>query len=103
MTNRAIEWNEGLAKDLRHHQFAQEFIFAALDEGLELRQVLGKVIRAYGVKEFSKKVKLPSSNILRAISPNGNPTEATLSILLKPFGLRLSVADEKRNTKKKVA
>jgi DNA-binding phage protein len=35
---------------------------------------------------------MASPNVLRAINPRHNPTQATLDRLLKPFGLRLSLA-----------
>ena len=92
MARRSADWNEGLARDLRKRDFAQEFIQGCLDEGLSLQDSLAKVIRAYGVKEFATKAKIPSSNILRAINPKHNPTAETLNALLKPFSLCLSVA-----------
>ena len=91
MAKRSRDWNEGLSEDLRDPEFAREFILASLEEGLPLQVVLGKSIRAYGVKEFAKKIKMASPNILRAIDPKHNPTQETLNRLLKPFGLRLSV------------
>jgi hypothetical protein len=60
MARRAQKWTEGLAKDLRDPAFASAFIQAALDDGLPIQAVLGKIIRTYGVKEFSKRVKIPS-------------------------------------------
>lgn len=100
MSRRTSNWNEGLAKDLRDTDFASEFIKAALDEGLSLQRVLRKVIRAYGVKEFSKKTKIASPNLLRAIHPKHNPTQETLNRLLKPFGLKLTVAPLKIDSKR---
>jgi DNA-binding phage protein len=41
--------------------------------------------------EFAKKVKLPSSNIIRAINPKHNPTYETLNKLLKPFKLKVGI------------
>ncbi len=96
MSRRSAEWNEGLAEDLRVKGFAQEFIQGCLEEGLSLQEALAKVVRAYGVKEFALKAKLPSSNVLRAISPGYNPTSETLNTLLKPFDLCLSVAPRRR-------
>ncbi len=91
MTPRSTDWNEGLAQDLKNLKFAQEFIKAALDEGLPIQQVLAKIVRAYGIKEFAQKIKMPSSNIIRAINPDYNPTLETVNRLLSPFKLRLSV------------
>jgi len=93
MSKRSRDWNEGLSQDLRDPVFAKGFIIASLDEGLALQAALGKVIRAYGVKEFAKKVKMQSPNVLRAIDPRHNPTQETLNRLLKPFGLYLTVAE----------
>lgn len=92
MSRRSQDWNKGLAKDLKDPRFAKDFIMASLEEGLSPQQALRKVILAYGLKEFSKKVKIPSSNISRAVSPKHNPTLDTLNKLLRPFGLRLVVA-----------
>ena len=92
MARRSRDWNEGLAQDLRDPEFAREFLLAAMDEGVPLRTALGKVIRAMGVKEFAEQARMASSNVLRAIHPQQNPTQATLNRLLKPFRLRLSLA-----------
>jgi DNA-binding phage protein len=92
MARRSKDWNEGLAKDLRDPAFARQFLLAAIDEGVPLQLALGKAIRAMGVKEFAAKVRMPSSNVLRAIHPRHNPTQDTLNRLLKPFRLRLSLA-----------
>ena len=92
MARRSRDWNEGLAQDLRDQEFAREFLMAAMDEGVPIQIALGKVIRAMGVKEFAAKVRMASPNVLRAISPRHNPTQDTLNRLLKPFGLRLSLA-----------
>ena len=100
MPKRSKDWNEGLAKDLKNPKFAKAFIIACLEEGLPLQLTLGKVIRASGVKEFSKRINMPSPNILRAINPKHNPTQKTLNKLLKPFGLVLSVAPIEKPKKK---
>lgn len=91
MARRSVDWNEGLAKDLKDVKFAQGFIQASLEEGLPIQVILGKVIRAYGVKEFAAKVKLPSSNLVRALNPKHNPTLETLNKLLLPFSLEVKV------------
>lgn len=96
MARRSAEWNAGLAKELRDKGFAQEFIQGCLEEGLSLQEALAKVVRAYGVREFAMKAKLPSSNVLRSISPGYNPTSETLNALLKPFDLCLSVAPRRK-------
>ena len=101
MARRSINWNENLSKKLRDLKYSQGFIIASLEEGIPLQLALGKTIRAYGIKEFSTKTKIPSSNILRAINPKHNPSQSTLEKLLKPFSLKLTVAPVK--TKKLAA
>jgi DNA-binding phage protein len=91
MARRSREWNEGLSLDLRDQEFAREFLMAAIDEGVPIQEALGKVIRAYGVAEFAKRVKMASPNVLRAVDRRHNPTLATLNALLKPFKLKLAV------------
>ncbi len=92
MARRSRDWNEGLAQDLRDPEFAREFLLAAMDEGLPVQTALGKVIRAMGVKEFGERAGMAGPNVLRAIHPRHNPTQATLNRLLKRFQLRLSLA-----------
>ncbi len=102
MARRSKDWNEGLAEDLKNPEFAKEFILASLEEGISIQVALGKVIRAYGVKEFSTKIKIPSPNIIRVINPAHNPTTKMLDKLLKPFNLTLAVKPIK-NVRRKTA
>lgn len=92
MAKRSVDWNEGLASDLRDPEFAREFLLAAVAEGAPVQVALAKVIRAMGVKEYAAMTGMASANVLRAIRENHNPTQNTLSRLLKPLGLKLSVA-----------
>ena len=103
MARRSRDWNEGLARDLEDAEFAREFLLCAIEEGIPLQQALAKVIRAMGVKEFSARVHMASPNLLRAIRPRHNPTQATLNRLLRPFGLRLSLAPLQREKGKHAA
>lgn len=95
MTRRSRDWNDQLAKDLRNREFASEFVLSLLDEGFTLKQALAKTIRAYGIKEFSKRAKMPNSNLSRAIRPSYNPSQKLLERLLKPLGLKLTAAPVK--------
>jgi DNA-binding phage protein len=95
MARRSRDWNEGLAEDLRDATFAREFLAAAVEDGVPLKMALAKVIRAKGVKEFAQTVGMPSPNVLRAIHPKHNPTQETLERLLKPFKLRIGLAEIK--------
>ncbi len=103
MTRRSREWNEGLAGDLKDPVFAREFLMAAMEEGVPVQVVLGKIIRAYGIKEFSRKTRIANSNLVRVTRPNYNPTQETLNRLLKPFGLKLTVGPIEEKARKKPA
>ena len=96
MARRSRSWNEGLARDLADPEFAREFLLAAIEDGGSLQDALGKAIRAIGVTEFGVRIGMAGPNVLRAIHPRHNPTQATLNRLLAPFGLRLSLAPLKR-------
>jgi len=91
MARRTRDWNKGLANDFKDTAFVRAFVNAALDEGVPIQQVLRKVVDAVGLKETSKKTKIPSPNLLRALNPKHNPTLETLNRILRPFGLKLSV------------
>lgn len=91
MPKRYADWDDTLAAQLREVDFAKEFILASAEEGLSLDDILNKVVRAYGVKEFAETVGMADSNLLRALGPNGNPTQKTLNQILKPFGLQLTI------------
>jgi probable addiction module antidote protein len=93
MARRSRDWNEGLAEDLQDPEFARQFLAAAVEQGVPLKVALGKVIRAAGLKEFAQRAGMRSPNVLRAIHPKHNPTQETLERLLKPFGLRIGLAE----------
>jgi probable addiction module antidote protein len=103
VARRSKDWNEGLAEDLRNADFAREFLAAAVEDGIPLKTALAKVIRARGVKEFAEQVGMPSPNVLRAINPKHNPTQETLERLLRPFGLRIGLADIKHRRRRSAA
>lgn len=103
MARRSKDWNESLAEDLQDPKFAREFLTAAVEDGVPLKVALAKVIRATGVKEFSQSVGMPGPNVLRAIHPRSNPTQETLERLLKPFGLRIGLAEVKPRRKGRAA
>jgi len=103
VVKRSVDWNVGLAEDLRDPAFAREFLLAAVGEGIAVQKALGKVIRAMGVKEYAAMTGIASPNVLRAIRVGHNPTQATLDRMLRPFGLRLSVALIERERRKRAA
>jgi len=103
MARRTKDWNKGLAWDLKDQEFAREFLLAAIEEGISLQHALGRVVRARGVKEFAAKIGMAGPNLLRAINPRHNPTQATLNRLLKPFGVRLTLAPIGKRKRRRAA
>lgn len=92
MVRRHSSWIAGLSQDLRDPEFVREFLIATVEDGDDIQKALGFVARTMGVKEFAEEVGMPSSNVLRAINHGHNPTMATLEKMLRPFGVRLSLA-----------
>ena len=103
MARRSEDWNVGLAQDLRDPEFARAFLLAAVEGGVPVQVALGKVIRAMGVKEFAARIRMASPNVLRAINSRHNPTQDTLSRLLRPFKLRLTLAPIERSKRRRAA
>jgi len=103
VSRRSRDWNEKLSTDLRDPEFARQFVLALLDEGFSLHAALAKAIRAYGIKEFAKRAKMPCSNVSRAINPEYNPSQKVLGRLLQPFGLRLAAMPSGKRRKGQVA
>ncbi len=100
MTRRTRSWDEGLAEDLKDPDFAREFLLAAVLEEISLQEALAKVIKCYGIKEFAKKINMPSSNLSRALDQRHNPTQETINRLLRPFGLMIGVKPIDESMKK---
>jgi hypothetical protein len=48
MARRSEDWNIGLAQDLRSPEFAREFLLSAVEEGVPVQVVLGKVDQLRG-------------------------------------------------------
>jgi len=91
MPKRTLDWNEDLAERLNNLEYAREFILACLDEGLSLQDAVAKFVRSYGVVEYSKKINMSKSNLLRAIRKNSNPTLNTMKKILDPLDLDVGI------------
>ena len=103
MARGSKDWNQGLARDLRNPEFACRFLLAAVEDGVPLQQVIGKVIRAVGVKEFGAKVRMDGPHLLRAIHPRHTTNQEMLNRLLRPFRLKLSIVLLDNNKRRHVA
>ena len=93
MPKRSKDWNEVLARKLQEPKFARKYIEAALAEGLPIQTALAQVIRAMGVVEYARKVKMAPPNLQRILRSKANPTFDTLQRLLAPLGLTVSVVE----------
>jgi len=91
MKSSSRSWDKRVAKELRDVSYAQAFLSELLAEGDDLQTALGRLIRLYGVKEYSRLVKLETPAVQRAIDPKHNPTKETLERLLAPLKLELGV------------
>ncbi len=91
MPTRSSDWSESVSQDLKDPGYAQSFLLELLEQGDDLQTALGRLIRLYGVKEYSALVKMEEPAIQRAINPEHNPTKETLEKILAPLNLSLGV------------
>ena len=91
MSYRSVDWNEGLAKDLRDKEFAAKFVEQCLKGGISHEVIISKLAKAYGLAELSKRVKVASPNIVRVTKDPKKAKWQTLDKILKPFGLTLGI------------
>ena len=90
MSMRSRDWSEGLSERLKDLNYAGDLLLVLIEEGNSLQEALARIIRGYGVREFSNLVDLDEAMIQRSINSDYNPTKNTLEKLLAPFGLHLA-------------
>lgn len=104
----AVSHHEREVEELRKDSaFAIEYLKAALesltdpdDRGASLL-MLRALAEAYGgLGAIAANAGLSREALYRALSPKGNPTLKTLIAVLKPMGLRLSVAPAQTQPKR---
>jgi probable addiction module antidote protein len=86
-----------LLKRLRDPEYAAEYLAQVLAEkdSAAFLIALRDVVEARGgVGALAGRVGLKRPSLYKILSKNGNPTLETLQEILKPFGLRVSVALE---------
>lgn len=92
---RLKNYRNDLLKRLRDPEYAAEYLAQVLAERdskaflIALRDV---VEAAGGMGQLSERVGVQRPSLYKILSKNGNPTLATLQDILKPLGLRVSVA-----------
>jgi probable addiction module antidote protein len=83
--------------DVAEHLRTPEEMAAYLDAWLEeapdevggLARALGDIARAKGMTQVAKETGLSRESLYRALSPDGNPSFATVLKVTKALGLRL--------------
>ena len=95
MAMKLRDYREGLLKELQEPEFAAMYLEEVIATGdrKALMIALKDVVDARGgVGALADKVSLQRQSLYKVLSKRGNPTLETLSEILKPLGLRLSVA-----------
>ena len=63
----------------------------APDDTAGIARALGDIARAQGMSQVARDAGLSRENLYRALSPEGNPSFATVAKVAKALGLRLHV------------
>ena len=95
---RVKNYRVGLLKRLREPKYAAEYLAQVLAESdsQAFLIALKDVVEATGgVGDLAGHVGLKRPSLYKILSKRGNPTLATLQEILKPLGLRVSVALDK--------
>lgn len=81
---------------LRSPEDCAAFIEAAVEEAADdpafIALVLGEVARARGMAQTARDVGMTREGLYKALSPQGNPSFATVLKVLAALGLRMHVA-----------
>jgi len=92
---RLKNYKADLNKRLRDPEYAAEYlaqVLAEKDSAAFLIALKDVVEAGGGVGTLAGRVGLKRPSLYKILSKNGNPTLETLQEILKPLGLRLSVA-----------
>ncbi len=92
---RLKNYRNDLLKRLRDPHYAAAYLAQVLADGDKntFLVALKDVVEATGgVGDLANHVKLKRTSLYKILSKRGNPTLETLQLILKPLGLRVSVA-----------
>src|SRR5450755_1151016 len=95
---RLTDYRKDLVNRLKEPEYAAEYLAQVLAEKdrADFLIALKDVVEAGGgVGRLAGRVGLKRPSLYKILSKNGNPTLATLQEILKPLGLRVSIALEK--------
>lgn len=96
MARRSRDWEEGLSLDLQNSEEARKYFFLGLiEEGLDWREALLKIIKIVGVNEYSAMTDgMKASNLLNQLKPDANITLNTLMKITAPLGIELTFKEK---------
>lgn len=77
-----------------------EAAFADGDPAL-IAAAIGDVARAVGMSQVARDAGLGRESLYKALSPDGNPTFATITRVLSALGLRLEIQPQQRRRARK--
>jgi len=92
---RLKDYKAGLLKRLEDPNYAAEYlaqVLAEKDSAAFLIALKDVVEAGGGMGKLSRRVGLKRPSLYKILSKNGNPTLETLQEILRPLGLRVSVA-----------
>ena len=92
---RLKNYRTDLLKRLREPEYAAEYlaqVLAEKDSGAFLVALKDVVEAGGGVGSLATRVGLKRQSLYKILSKDGNPTLETMQEILKPLGLRVSVA-----------
>lgn len=93
MTIETTRWD--IQEALRTPEDCAAFIEAAVEEAADdpafIALVLGEVARARGMAQTARDVGMSREGLYKALSPEGNPSFATVIKVLAALGLRMHV------------
>src|SRR5579864_6560335 len=92
---RLKNYKTGLQKRLRDPEYAADYlapVLAEKDNAAFLIALKDVVEAGGGVGTLAGRVGLKRPSLYKILSENGNPTLETLQEILKPLGLRVSIA-----------
>jgi probable addiction module antidote protein len=92
---RLKNYKDDLTKRLRDPEYAADYlaqVLAEKDSAAFLIALKDVVEASGGMGNLSGRVGVKRPSLYKILSKNGNPTLATLQEILKPLGLRISIA-----------
>ncbi|MEL6489621.1 MAG: addiction module antidote protein [Cyanobacteria bacterium J06634_6] len=93
MTLKTTRWDS--AEYLKTEEDIQLYLEACIEEAGDeptlLVHALGVIARARNISQLSRETGLSREGIYKALSPEGNPTFATVAKVAKALGFKLTV------------